>query len=49
MNQNPEKTKESGEGAAGNQVMPGRAIRVDEDMIRTEHRTAEIKQFLRVS
>jgi transposase-like protein len=35
MNQNPEKTKESGEGAADNQVMPGGVIRVDEDMIRS--------------
>jgi transposase-like protein len=35
MNQNPGKNKESGEGAAGNQVMPGGVIRVDENMIRS--------------
>jgi hypothetical protein len=33
MNQNPEKTNESGEAAADNQAMPGGVIRVDEEMI----------------
>ncbi|MDR0535860.1 MAG: transposase, partial [Puniceicoccales bacterium] len=35
MNQNPEKTNESGEAAADNQAMPGGVIRVDEEMIRS--------------
>ena len=35
MNQNPERTKESGEGATDNQAMPGGVIRVDENMIRS--------------
>jgi hypothetical protein len=35
MNQNPEKTKESGEAVADNQAMPGGVIRVDEEMIRS--------------
>ncbi|MDR0534983.1 MAG: transposase [Puniceicoccales bacterium] len=35
MNQNPERTKESGEAAANNQAMPGGVIRVDEEMIRS--------------
>ena len=35
MNQNPEKTKESGEGAAEDHALPGGMIRVDESMIRS--------------
>ncbi|MDR0535985.1 MAG: hypothetical protein LBG65_06540, partial [Puniceicoccales bacterium] len=35
MNQNPEKTRESGEAAMDNQAMPGGVIRVDEEMIRS--------------
>jgi transposase-like protein len=35
MDQNPEKTKESGKGAVDNQAMPDGVIRVDEEMIRS--------------
>ncbi|MDR0535678.1 MAG: hypothetical protein LBG65_04935 [Puniceicoccales bacterium] len=35
MNQNPEKTKEGGTGAAEEKSMPDGVIRVDEEMIRS--------------